>query len=82
MWTEPRATFHGRYFHVEDAILQPKPVQKPRPPVLIAGGGEQITLRAVARLADACNLVDADIAEVRHKPSGSRHTCNSHASWS
>jgi alkanesulfonate monooxygenase SsuD/methylene tetrahydromethanopterin reductase-like flavin-dependent oxidoreductase (luciferase family) len=54
MWTEPRTTFHGRYFHVEDAILEPKPVQKPRPPVMIAGGGEQMTLRAVARLADAC----------------------------
>src|SRR5438477_5089599 len=53
MWTEPRTTFHGRYFHVEDAILEPKPVQKPRPPVMIAGGGEQMTLRAVARLADA-----------------------------
>jgi len=56
MWAEPRTTFHGRYFHVEDAILEPKPVQKPRPPVMIAGGGEQMTLRAVARLADACNI--------------------------
>ena len=56
LWTEPRTTFHGRYFHVEDAILEPKPVQKPRPPVMIAGGGEQLTLRAVARLADACNV--------------------------
>src|SRR5215469_8526691 len=56
MWTEPRTTFHGRYFQVEDAILEPKPVQKPRPPVMIAGGGEQMTLRAVARLADACNV--------------------------
>ena len=67
MWTEPRTTFHGRYFRVEDAILEPKPVQRPRPPVLIAGSGEQLTLRAVARLADACNFVDADIAEVRRK---------------
>src|SRR5258706_1743920 len=67
MSTEPRTTFHGRYFHVEDAILEPKPVQKPRPPVLIAAGGEQMTLRAVARLADACNIVDGDIAEVWHK---------------
>ena len=31
MWTDKRTTFHGRYFHVEDAILEPKPVQKPRP---------------------------------------------------
>jgi F420-dependent oxidoreductase-like protein len=67
LWTEPRTTFHGRYFHVEDAILEPKPVQKPRPPVLIAGSGEQMTLRAVARLADACNIVGADVAELRHK---------------
>lgn len=66
MWTEPRTTFHGRYFHVEDAILEPKPVQKPRPPVMIAGGGEQMTLRAVARLADACN-VGGDLATVKHK---------------
>jgi alkanesulfonate monooxygenase SsuD/methylene tetrahydromethanopterin reductase-like flavin-dependent oxidoreductase (luciferase family) len=41
MWTEPRTTFHGRYFHVEDAILEPKPVQKPRPPVMIAGAANR-----------------------------------------
>jgi len=56
MWQEPRATFHGRYFHIDEAILEPKPVQKPHPPILIGGGGEQLTLRAVARLGDACNL--------------------------
>jgi F420-dependent oxidoreductase-like protein len=81
MWTEPRTTFHGRYFHVEDAILEPKPVQKPRPPVLIAGGGEQMTLRAVAHLADACNFVTGDIgkveiAEVRHKLAVLRGHCD------
>jgi alkanesulfonate monooxygenase SsuD/methylene tetrahydromethanopterin reductase-like flavin-dependent oxidoreductase (luciferase family) len=66
MWSQPRTTFHGRYFHVEDAILEPKPVQKPRPPVMIAGDDEQMTLRAVARLADACN-VGGDLATVKHK---------------
>ena len=81
MWTEPRTTFHGRYFHVEAAILEPKPVQKPHPPVLIAGGGEQMTLRAVARLADACNFVAGDIgkveiAEVRHKLAVLRGHCD------
>jgi F420-dependent oxidoreductase-like protein len=75
MWTEPRTTFHGRYFHVEDAILEPKPVQKPRPPVMIAGGGEQLTLRAVANRADACNIVDGDVAEVRHKLAVLRRHC-------
>src|SRR5215472_11025703 len=75
MWTERRTTFHGRYFHVEDAILEPKPVQKPRPPVMIAGGGEQPTLRAVARLADACN-VGGDVDTVRHKPAVLRRHCD------
>jgi F420-dependent oxidoreductase-like protein len=81
MWTEPRTTFRGRYFHVEEAILEPKPVQKPRPPVMIAGDGEQMTLRAVARLADACNLVGGDIgkieiAEVKHKFDVLRRHCD------
>jgi alkanesulfonate monooxygenase SsuD/methylene tetrahydromethanopterin reductase-like flavin-dependent oxidoreductase (luciferase family) len=75
-WTEPRATFHGRYFHVEDAILEPKPVQKPRPPVMIAGAGEQMTLRAVACLADACNIVGGDIAELWHKLAVLRGHCD------
>ncbi|MBS0521979.1 MAG: LLM class F420-dependent oxidoreductase [Proteobacteria bacterium] len=76
MWTEPRTTFHGQYFHIEDAILEPKPVQKPRPPVLIAGGGEQLTLRAVARLGDACNIVDGDVSELHHKLSVLRGHCD------
>jgi F420-dependent oxidoreductase-like protein len=66
MWTDRRATFHGKHFHVDDAILEPKPLQQPHPPIMIAGGGEQLTLRAVARLADACN-VGGDPDTVRHK---------------
>jgi F420-dependent oxidoreductase-like protein len=76
MWTEKRTTFHGRYFHIDDAILEPKPVQKPRPPIMIAGTGEQLTLRAVARLADACNIVDGDVADVRHKLDVLRRHCD------
>ena len=66
MWTESRTTFHGKYFHAQDAILEPKPVQKPRPPIMIAGGGEQLTLRVVARLGDACNVF-GDPDEVARK---------------
>ncbi len=74
MWTQQRTTFHGRYFHVENAILEPKPVQRPRPPIMIAGGGEQLTLRAVARLADACN-VGGNPDMVRHKFAVLRRHC-------
>jgi F420-dependent oxidoreductase-like protein len=76
MWSEPRTTFHGRYFRVENAILEPKPVQKPHPPVMIAGGGERMTLRVVARLADACNLVRGDVAEARNKLTVLRRHCD------
>jgi len=76
LWTEPRTTFRGRYFHVENALLEPKPAQKPRPPVMIAGGGEQLTLRAVARLGDACNFVDGDVAEIRRKLAVLRRHCD------
>jgi F420-dependent oxidoreductase-like protein len=74
MWSEPRATFHGTYFHVDEAILEPKPVQKPHPPVMIGGSGEQLTLRAVARWADACNLF-GDPATVKHKLEVLREHC-------
>ena len=66
MWSEPRATFHGQYFHIDEAVLEPKPVQQPHPPVMIGGSGEQLTLRAVACWADACNLF-GDPATVKHK---------------
>jgi len=75
MWTEQRTTFRGKYFHVEDAILEPKPVQKPRPPVMIAGGGEQLTLRYVARLADLCN-VGGEPEGVKHKLDVLRRHCD------
>ncbi|MEA2727817.1 MAG: hypothetical protein QOF70_2292 [Acetobacteraceae bacterium] len=74
MWSEKRTTFNGRYFHTEDAILEPKPLQKPHPPIMIAGGGEQLTLRAVARLADACNVGGSPDA-VRHKFEVLRRHC-------
>ncbi|MEM2238365.1 MAG: TIGR03619 family F420-dependent LLM class oxidoreductase [Candidatus Caldarchaeum sp.] len=40
LWTEYRTTFEGRYFNVKDLVLEPKPVQKPHPPVWIGGGSQ------------------------------------------
>ncbi len=74
MWTEPRATFHGKYFHVDEVILEPKPVQKPHPPIMIGGSGEQLTLRALARVGDACNIF-GDPATVKHKFDVIRQHC-------
>lgn len=56
MWSEPVTTYEGRYFTIKSAQCDPKPLQRPHPPVLVAGGGEQLTLRVVARLADKANF--------------------------
>jgi F420-dependent oxidoreductase-like protein len=55
LWSEREATFGGRHYRLEGAIAEPKPVQRPHPPILIAGGGEKRLLRVVARHADIWN---------------------------
>jgi F420-dependent oxidoreductase-like protein len=56
MWGEGRATFHGRHYRVEQAWCNPKPVQRPHPPIMIGGGGEKVLLRLVAQYADRWNF--------------------------
>jgi len=56
MWSEPDATYEGRYYRIAGAQCDPKPLQQPRPPIWIGGGGEQLTLRVVARHADKSNF--------------------------
>jgi len=57
MWTQERATFEGEYFQVRDAVCNPKPIQKPHPPLLIGGRGEKVTLRIAAKYAQAYNTI-------------------------
>jgi F420-dependent oxidoreductase-like protein len=54
--TKEVSNFDGRYYKLTDARCEPKPVQRPRPPLVIGGGGEKRTLRAVARWADHWNF--------------------------
>jgi F420-dependent oxidoreductase-like protein len=54
LWTEPRSTFKGRFYELNDAIAEPKPVQRPHPPIWIGSKGERM-LRLTARHADVWN---------------------------
>jgi F420-dependent oxidoreductase-like protein len=59
LWTQKETTFEGRYYRVHGAVNEPKGVQKPHIPLMIAGGGEKMTLRLVAKYGDACNIMDS-----------------------
>jgi len=54
LWTKDRTTIDGRYYQFKDAIADPKPIQKPHPPIWIGAGGDQMML-IVARYADVWN---------------------------
>ncbi|HEY1421177.1 MAG TPA: TIGR03560 family F420-dependent LLM class oxidoreductase [Candidatus Dormibacteraeota bacterium] len=64
LWTEERTNFEGRYYQMKDAIANPKPVQKPYPPVWIGASGET-TLRLVARHGDVWNIAGGDPDRVK-----------------
>jgi F420-dependent oxidoreductase-like protein len=74
MMVQSPASFDGKYYRIRDAHNLPQPVQKPRPPILIGGGGEKRTLRAVAKYADMCNLI-ADPDKARRKYDVLRQHC-------
>src|SRR5438094_3466832 len=55
LWTEDRVDFRGRHYTLEDAPAQPKPVQRPRPPLLVGGSGKRGTVQPASRFAEEDN---------------------------
>jgi F420-dependent oxidoreductase-like protein len=55
--TRPTTTFHGQYVRLTEARCEPKPIQRPHPPIVIGGKGPKRTLRTTARWAQHWNAI-------------------------
>ncbi len=90
LFEQERSTFTGRHYRLHDAVLEPKPLQRPLP-LLVGGGGERRTLRIAARFADAWNawgtpqeirrkvlLLDRHCEAVGRDPAAIRRTAVAH----
>ena len=67
LWTQKTTDFEGKYYQLKGAYCEPKPLQKPYPPFVIGGGGEQLTLRMVAKYADIWNFAGGPVDAFQHK---------------
>ena len=74
MWGEQPASFEGTYYRLDRAVNDPPPIQRPHPPIMIGGNGENVTLRLVAKYGQWCNVF-GDPELVRHRFDVLREHC-------
>lgn len=86
LWTEPAVTFHGRFWQLDDAVMEPNPFQKPHPPLWFGARHPAALRRAVrhgdgffgagsastAQFAEQVRIVRDALAEARRDPSSFR----------
>jgi F420-dependent oxidoreductase-like protein len=73
MWSDDEGAYEGKHYQLGRTMNVPQPLRRPRPPILIGGGGEKKTLRLVAQYADACNLFGGP--DLEHKLDVLRRHC-------
>ena len=52
LWTQEKTTYQGKHYSLKDAVCEPKPLQKPHPPITVGGSEEKNTLKVTAKYAD------------------------------
>ncbi len=67
LWTGEPVDFAGRYYRIEGGRCRPRPLQSPRPPIVIGGAGETKMLRLVAEEADVWNCSAGNYARLDQK---------------
>jgi F420-dependent oxidoreductase-like protein len=75
MWSNNNGPYEGTHYQLAETLCVPAPLSRPRPPILIGGGGVRRTLLLVARYADACNLFASSPEEVAPKLDVLRSHC-------
>ncbi|HXU22813.1 MAG TPA: LLM class F420-dependent oxidoreductase [Tepidiformaceae bacterium] len=63
MWSDNNGPFIGKHYQLQETLCSPQPIQRPHPPILVAGSGEKKTLKLVARYADSCNIFASNIED-------------------
>jgi F420-dependent oxidoreductase-like protein len=74
--SERSTDFKGEHYTLVDAYCEPKPVQRPHPPICVGGSGERRTLRTAARFAQHWNYVGGTVDDWRHKCDILRRHCD------
>ena len=75
MWTEDYPCYEGKYYRIEGASCEPKPLQKPHPPITVGGAGEKLMMEVIARHADRCNFPHRSPSEYARKLDALRRAC-------
>ncbi len=70
LWTEPTLDFSGQHYHVAGASIEPKPTQRPAPPILVGGHGPRYVLPTIGRTADISNVGSNDTVEQHRRYAG------------